>query len=155
MKRTPLKRYTPLTSTVGFKRSTMPKVASKTKKARKPKLKTLKRKLKDVFNPYIRARDKWICISCGKYEKPGNAGHYKPDGACGAEYVFSEFNVNHQCVHCNMTLNGNQVEYRYALVKKIGEAAVLDIDMNYHKPSPQYPYEEKIAYYTAKLAEYA
>ncbi len=156
MKKTPLARGTKQLKRSGFKikpksnsgmAARRAKLRSKKGKPRKRKVSTLKKKLWPIFAKYIRARDRWKCISCGKYEKPGNAGHYIAKGACGAEYYFSELNVNMQCVNCNLTLEGNRHEYRKALVIKYGEDAVVDIEMNYHKPCPDFPYLERIQKY--------
>lgn len=81
-------------------------------------------------------------------------GHYKPAGACGLNYYFSEINVNAQCTYCNLTLQGDQVNYRARLVEKYGEAVVQDIDNNYHKPTINFPFEEKIEYYKNKVKQY-
>lgn len=111
----------------------------------------LKKKLWEVFTKYIKKRDKNTCFTCGKIaEKHGiGGGHYKPAGACGLDYYFSEINVNAQCTYCNLTLQGDQVNYRERLVRKYGEKVVLDIDLNYHKPCKWAveEFEEKIAHY--------
>lgn len=115
----------------------------------------LKKELWAVFTKFIKTRDKYICFTCGKYdEKYGmGGGHYKPKGACGADYYFSEINVNAQCTYCNLTLQGNQVIYRQRLVQKYGEEAVLDIEKNFGRVNRYYPYEERIIYYKTKLSE--
>lgn len=116
---------------------------------------SLKKALWEVFTKFIKARDKYTCFTCGRRSEGQGmgGGHYKPKGACGAEYYFSEINVNAQCTYCNLTLQGDQVNYRERLVKKYGEDVVMDIDLNYHKPCPDYPYEEKIAEYKQKLLD--
>ena len=74
-----------------------------------------------IFNKFIRLRDKGQpCISC---QKPINgvehASHYLSAG--GHSIVrFNEDNVWVSCYKCNVMLSGNQVEYRKALIKKIG-----------------------------------
>ena len=96
----------------------------KEKKQIKSKLKTHSKhlgELQNVFNKYIRLRDKGKpCISCGsplsgKYD----AGHYRSVGSC-PELRFEEKNVHGQCVHCNRHLHGNLIEYRKGLVQKYG-----------------------------------
>lgn len=79
-----------------------------------------------VFNAYIRARDGNICISCGTQSPDIQycAGHYRSRGAA-PQHRFNEANVHTQCNHyCNMKLSGNIIQYRPALIAKIGLAAV-------------------------------
>ena len=79
-------------------------------------------------------------------------GHYKPAGACGLEYYFSEYNVHAQCTYCNLTLQGDKHNYRERLIKKYGKKVVEDIDQNYHKPCKDFPFLEKIEEYKQKLS---
>ena len=74
-----------------------------------------------IFNKFIRLRDKGnVCISC---QKPINgvshASHYLSAGG-HSNVRFNEDNVWVSCYKCNVMLSGNQVEYRKALIKKIG-----------------------------------
>lgn len=64
------------------------------------------------------------CISCGKvmHWKEAQGGHYIPRSYRSTE--MEKDNVNPQCSHCNLILNGNTAMYRISLVKKIGEARV-------------------------------
>lgn len=116
-----------------------------------------KKKLWQIFTKYIKLRDKNTCFTCSKkaegYGMGG--GHYKPAGACGLDYYFSEINVNAQCTYCNLTLQGDQVNYRGRLVRKYGEEKIKDIDLNYHKPCKwgKKDFQAKIAEYTEKLAK--
>lgn len=109
----------------------------------------LKKDLWTVFTKFIKIRDKNICFTCGRVAvgQGMGGGHYKPKGACGLDYYFSEINVNAQCTFCNLTLCGDQVNYRARLVKKYGEDIVNDIDINYHKPCKDFPFVKKIAHY--------
>lgn len=80
------------------------------------------------FNEYIRNRDEGKpCISCGRYYEL-QAGHYYSAGHY-PELRFDENNVHGQCVHCNMYLSGNLIEYRKGLIKKIGEKEVERLDL--------------------------
>ena len=74
-----------------------------------------------VFNKYIRLRDeKDPCISCGRnHTGQYHAGHYRSVGAA-PELRFDENNVHKQCAPCNNHKSGNAIEYRIALVKRIG-----------------------------------
>ena len=74
-----------------------------------------------IFNKFIRLRDKdELCISCQKkINGVEHASHYLSAG--GHSIVrFNEDNVWVSCYKCNVMLSGNQVEYRKALIKKIG-----------------------------------
>ena len=85
-----------------------------------------------AFNAYIRARDQGKpCISCGALTEL-EAGHYLSIGA-RPELRFNENNVQGQCNHCNVTLSGNQKNYRIGLIGRIGYKAVLELERN-HEP---------------------
>lgn len=99
---------------------------------RKKNLKTLKEWTKDaqdMFNKFIRFRDKdFPCISCqrrhaGQY----HAGHYRSVGAC-VDLRFNEDNCHKQCSACNKFLSGNTIEYRINLVDKIGLDRVVELE---------------------------
>lgn len=120
---------------------------------KKPSISKLKKKLWDVFSVYIKNRDKWTCVTCGRKVEGGHmhAGHYIAKNACGAEYYFGETNVHAQCFLCNYHLEGNRVKYREFIIKKYGMEVLNDIEQNYHRPCHDYPYLEKIAYYKSKI----
>jgi len=87
-----------------------------------------------VFNTFIRLRDRHQpCISCGtrntvKYD----AGHFWAAG--NYTYLrFNELNVHKQCSNlCNKHLSGNLIEYRFNLIRRIGEAEVIKLDEQRH-----------------------
>lgn len=108
-----------------------------------------KKKLWKVFATYIKNRDKWTCVTCGKqaYGQGMNAGHYIAKGACSAEYYFHERNVHAQCAYCNLALEGNRPAYRKFIMSKYGEDVLNDLENNYRGASKDYPYEEKTCYY--------
>ena len=74
-----------------------------------------------AFNKWIRHRDEnQPCISCGRYHQGQyHAGHFRTTKAA-PELRFNELNVHKQCSVCNNHLSGNILEYRKALVKKVG-----------------------------------
>ena len=136
------------------------KVKAKDEKSFRDETRRLKKQLNDndrgkqvklcqkAFNRYIRARDKGhLCISCGAVPKTDgyigsggvHAGHYKSVGA-HPELRFEELNVHNQCARCNEKLSGNIVNYRPALIEKIG-ADQVDWLEGPHKPK-KYPIEE-------------
>lgn len=94
-----------------------------TKPLNKKSLPELLKTCQQVFNKFIRERDKDKgCISCpGKVQE---AGHYFSRGHHGA-LRFNEMNVNGQCTRCNCFLHGNLINYRNGLVKRYGEDKVL------------------------------
>lgn len=105
---------------------------SKTKKEWKEKNKTRTQKIneaKKVFQAWIRERDTdKPCISCGTTKADDwHGGHYlKAEVYTGL--IFDEDNVHKQCLKCNTFLDGNELNYRIGLIKRIGEAAVLRLE---------------------------
>ena len=110
--------------------------------------------LQAVFNRYIVLRDGKKCISCGT-DNPSIqycAGHYRSRGAA-PQHRFNELNTNTQCNHrCNLKLSGNIVDYRPALIKKIGlesvEAIENDNEVRYYSIDW---IKDQIASYKAKI----
>jgi hypothetical protein len=96
------------------------------------KMKTRTQKINDVrpvFQRWIRHRDKdQPCISCpATSADEWHGGHYfKAELYTGI--IFNELNCNKQCKRCNKFGQGMQAEYRIGLVKRIGEAAVLELE---------------------------
>jgi len=81
------------------------------------------KKAQDIFNAWIRNRDKdFVCISCGS--GIDHAGHYFSAGHYSS-LRFNEINVNGQCLRCNNYLHGNLIRYRQGLISKYGEQEVL------------------------------
>ena len=89
--------------------------------------------LQVVFNTFIRMRDKDLpCITCGTSKNiEYAAGHFYPTTY---QYLrFNEDNVHLQCnKSCNMMKRGNLLEYRPALIKKIGIERVEILDNTRH-----------------------
>lgn len=88
------------------------------------------------FNAYIRERDYGLpCICCNGLPHHGqlqllstlggewDAGHYRSRGAA-PHLRFDERNVHAQLKRCNRYKDGNIVEYRIGLIKRIGLEAV-------------------------------
>ena len=112
-----------------------------------------KKKAQELFNKFIRLRDKDLpCISCGRHHQGQyHAGHYRTVGAC-PELRFDELNCHKQCSVCNNHLSANLLEYRINLIKKIGEDKVNWLE-GYHEPK-RYRKEdlvELIKTYKAKI----
>lgn len=81
-----------------------------------------RRELQQVFNKYIRERDKGKgCISCGtKLQGKYDAGHFYSVGSY-PNLRFHELNCHGQCVHCNQHKHGNLLEYQIGILKRIGK----------------------------------
>lgn len=113
-------------------------------KVRKEKLKSRADHLKDTqqaFNAWVRERDAELpCISCGRHHKGKyDAGHYRTVGSNPA-LRFEPLNCHRQCSPCNTQLSGNIVNYRIALIKRIG-AEQVDWLEGPHEPK-KYTVEE-------------
>lgn len=127
-------------------------------KVRKEKLKSRAEHLKDTqtaFNAWVRERDAELpCISCGRHHQGKyDAGHYRTVGSNPA-LRFEPLNCHRQCSPCNTQLSGNIVNYRIALVKRIGAEAVDWLE-GPHEPK-KYTIEElkaMTADYRAKTRE--
>lgn len=74
-----------------------------------------------AFNRWIRLRDaNEPCISCGRIANRYDAGHYRSRWA-HPELAFEPLNCHKQCSRpCNKDQGGNIVEYRKALLVKLG-----------------------------------
>jgi len=95
------------------------------------KITKLLKKAQDVFNAWIRERDKDKgCISCGA--PVTQAGHYYSQGHHSA-LRFNEINTNGQCVRCNCFLHGNLINYRGGLIKRYGEQKVILLETGKNK----------------------
>lgn len=96
------------------------------------RIKTRSQHTKDAqvaFNAFIRARDAHLpCISCGTTTAGQfHAGHYRTTKAA-PELRFDEQNVHKQCAQCNNFDSGNIVEYRIALVRRIGAKSLAQLE---------------------------
>lgn len=78
-------------------------------------------KAQTAVNSYRRALlDAEPCISCGRHHKGQyHAGHYVSRGASPA-LRYEHLNIWKQCQPCNTAKSGNCIEYRKALVARIG-----------------------------------
>ncbi|MEB7500015.1 recombination protein NinG [Leclercia pneumoniae] len=108
-----------------------------------------------AFNEFIRYRDRHLpCISCGRFhDGQYHAGHFRTTGA-NPELRFSEDNCHKQCSACNNHLSGNLINYRPALIHKIGQAR-FDALMGPHE-LPKWKRDDYIRIrdeYRAKLKE--
>lgn len=85
-------------------------------------LTTLLESVKKVCHNYIKLRDRYKpCISCGtQWHEDFHAGHfYKAE--LFSTLKFNEYNINGQCVQCNLRKEGNLNDYALNLPKRIGD----------------------------------
>lgn len=94
--------------------------------------KELKKVAQRAFNKWIRERDGFNCLACGRYSEKMDASHYASQGSSG--YLrYHPYNVNNTCWSCNRFKGGNIISYRQGLIGKIGEDNVRWIEENRHK----------------------
>jgi len=108
------------------------RVNSQLKSEAKEKLETYSQKVnkvKVIFQKWIRERDKnEPCISCGTLTaNEWHASHFKKAETYSG-VIFNEINVWRSCKKCNVFLNGNELNYRERLVKKIGLNQVIALE---------------------------
>jgi hypothetical protein len=108
------------------------RVNSQLKSEAKEKLETYSQKVnkvKVIFQKWIRERDKDLpCISCGTTKASmWHASHFKKAETYSG-VIFHELNVWRSCSKCNIFLNGNELNYRERLVKKIGLDQVIALE---------------------------
>lgn len=135
MKRTPLKRRTPLRPKK--KENIFEAKEVKTKKPVENKKKHID-ELDKVFQYYIRLRDAMDggyckCISCSKivpFEKI-QAGHFRSRRFMATRW--NEYNVNGECFACNCLDGDHLLDYRKNLIRKIGEKKVEWIEAYCHE----------------------
>lgn len=123
------------------------------RKLKKKSYARLKKELDDVFSKYIRARDNYVCFTCGKQLTPqtSQAGHYISRTYLSTRW--HEKNVNCQCYGCNIARKGNMSEYAYNLVKKYSINILEDLQVLKNTPVkiPSSKLEEDIEYWKRKL----
>ncbi len=89
----------------------------------------LKRNLWREFSLFIKVRDNYTCITCGR-QGTGNgmhAGHFVPSAVGGLALRYNEANVHAQCYHCNINLGGWGERYTEVLEKRHGKKYVNDL----------------------------
>ena len=128
------------------------------KKIKKPKkLSTakLKKKLDEIFSKYIRQKytDKFSlvgCYTCGKRlpAREMQNGHFVRRQYLATRY--SEDNCRPQCVGCNIFGDGKTVEFARRLEEEKA-GIVQELYKKAQEITKDYPYQEKIHYYSQKL----
>lgn len=129
----------------------------KTKKIKSPTHAQLKRELDKVFSDYIRERDHYTCITCGKQGDKSEIqnGHYIERNKTGTRY--DEQNYNAQCVTCNIWKKGNLRIYAVKLIQKYGngilERLLEKAQNNQGKKIDKLALSWKITYFKQELEE--
>ena len=128
-----------------------------------PSFSKLEKQLDDVFQTFIRYRDNFTCITCGKKFPVGerqafHAGHYISRRNHSTRW--DEENVNGQCAGCNLKQSRGDAEtwhrYEVALETKYGRGTVNRLIQKSHeiyKPSRCW-LEENIKLYKDALKRY-
>src|SRR5574343_472919 len=110
-----------------MKRSPLKRRSSKPTKA-------LRKKAWSVFALWVKNRDKWTCITCGKRYPKGspqmNAGHFKHKDCLD----FDERNINAQCARCNKWGHGRLDIYGDRLREKWGASVTLHLEQQSKQP---------------------
>lgn len=103
------------------------------KKAKKPKLTTLKKKLWKLTSEYVRRRDAdsegYVkCCTCNatKHWKEMQAGHFIPQ-AQGNAVKWDLRNMHTQDYRCNINLGGNGAEYYPYMIERYGQEVVDEL----------------------------
>lgn len=83
---------------------------------------------KTIVHAFVRERDAGKpCISCGApWNKDFQAGHYYPAGSFET-LKYDLYNINGQCVQCNLFKEGNFENYTLRLPERIGQKAFDEI----------------------------
>lgn len=129
------------------------------RKEKKPLPKLIK-ELDDVFQMYVRYRDNFTCITCGKKFPTGerqqcHAGHFISRKIYSTRW--DERNVNCQCASCNLKQSLADVEvihkYEYQLKAKYGNGIIDELLEKKHEifKLNRNWLEDQINYFKGKL----
>ncbi len=119
---------------------------------KKPTKTQLNKKLWKLFSKYIRERDNYTCFTCGIKTYPAQAGHYRTGATCNKYLYYDEKNVHAQCYRCNINLSGNWREYQTRMHDKYGKDIDTVFDKINQKDGWDFPFVEKIKFYSEKLS---
>lgn len=96
-------------------------------------LRELKQIARGVFQQWVKKRDDGKpCVSCDKVFSKGDvihASHFYPANQYPG-LLFVPENCHASCDFCNTALGGNTDEYRKRLEKRIGSAALFDLQIS-------------------------
>lgn len=95
------------------------------------------------FELYVRIRDNWTCIVCGK-QLLGNTSDMHAGHLISRRHKLTrwdEDNVNAQCKNCNCLHTHNEALYTAAYIKKYGQEKYLNLVSRHRGTAKMYPYE--------------
>ncbi|WAG76988.1 recombination protein NinG [Metapseudomonas furukawaii] len=125
-------------------------------RVRKEKLKSRAdhlREAQSVINRYVRLRDAHLgCVSCDKapeWQGQWHASHFRSVGAA-PHLRFNLLNIHKACSVCNNHLSGNLMNYRPALVLRIGEERVEWLESNHARAGFDIEYLKRLKRVFAK-----
>lgn len=153
MKRTAIKRKTPLTVKTGFKRVAKGQKRPATRR-KKSDLQKLKAQLWTLCRERTRARYGNTCYTCGKTGLEGGnwqTGHFVSSSICSTELRYDLRNLRPQCYSCNINKSGNWLAYEQKLVRDHGQEYVDQLKRD-NEATKGLMYRED--WYEAKIAEY-
>lgn len=107
------------------------KTLKQPKRAKLPSLRSLLRRLDQVFSIYIRTRGAVNgvarCVTCSWSGPVANchAGHFIKRQHTSTRY--DERNVHPQCVSCNLYKSGNLIEYYEFMLKAYGPEVIAEL----------------------------
>lgn len=115
-------------------------------KLEKKTIPQLKKILWKHFSKYIRERDNFRCITCGKVgEGSGiHAGHFIPQSVGGEALRFDERNVFAQCYNCNINKGGWGERYAEVLECRFGREYIEKLRKIRDQERKQWTKEELI-----------
>lgn len=130
------------------------------KKVKKPKVATITKLKKDLWEEckrivrkkYIQDNGTWNCFTCGRLiDEPFKAhtAHFIPSASCGAYLRYDMRNLRVCCYFCNVNLGGNGSFYYKNLVTEKGQEYVdqLFVDKQKHIKADTHWYIQKIEEY--------
>ena len=147
MKRTALKRKTPLKTKTALKRGKV-----RLKKVRKDTVGKLKQRLWQLCRAIIIQRYGTHCYTCPSQGLSGSSlqvGHFIPSSVCSAALRYDLENLRPQCFACNIHRSGNWPAYEAHLRRDGIDVEALK-QRNYDTKGKQY---DRL-WYLSKIAEY-
>lgn len=143
-----------------LKRSQRPLNGSVSKvksKLRAKSIKSLKRKLDEIYSQYTRRNGSdeqgYVTCYCGAripWQESDNS-HYIPRGVLSLRY--EPKNTHPSCRRCNRFMGGNLQAYALHLRRLYGEEILEWLDKEKRKIVKNFPFQEQIAKYSTLLAE--
>ena len=155
----PLQRVCSMECAIVDTRAKRTEAQRKENRIRRERIKTtteLASEAQTAFNRYIRVRDSHrACISCGQPASLGqrHASHYR-SRAAASQLRFNTYNVHASCAQCNSSKSGNIVEYRKALIHRIGQERVEWLENNHDKVKWDADYLRRLKRVFAKRARH-